>query len=749
MYNIYVQQKNYDLKYTLEQPIVANNVTVYQFLLLKSSIKEWEDNITGTIFRSACFQNGSGGNSYEMVLNDGGSEYPDYYKCLVPYSVLSRRGKLYFTVQVSNADNSVIYRTHVLTVPPDIYEAGQMTTTISIGDGSTLSTILQALVGGEENEALVKNSSDNYDYKWTSDIHASQAEKLGTARRIGVSGLVEGSGSFDGSQDLTIPITKINLSASGAQVTGKLPVDCLPDSVLGQMVYGGSVNGSTGIITLSAGAKDRLKLTASTYDTSKGVPSNAEGIYFICSTTGAKPITLEVGDWLLVNNSKWNRIDNTDAVTTVRGSNNSVSEAQTGNVMLDADDVGAARADVTAIKDTTKGYPAYRAEELYNARAINGVGFDATSDITNYCRCTTAGSTAAKTAFLSAFILRTGSTLYVEFDSTNTANNVTLNVNSTGAKPVYARGYQVGSANLGADTIKAGYIYLMVYDGTNYIIATGIDSAPTQISSVRESSTLAANATSASIPKTIYDVGGYSSKMLVYLDGKLLQPAIDYTVDTSAKTITNIAASTSSRRLDFFLYVSEAVVVPTEIRELTDTTNDIPVNKATLALSANKLATATKISLTSRGEAGDATGPDTTFDGSSSSYSLSLPPRFYGGVTGDVTGNADTATKLKTSRKIGNASFDGSSDITLDAIGVTSKAKTGTLAVASWSSNSQSLTIEGVTASNNVIVSPTTASATNWNLFGVSCSAQATNSLTFTCKTAPTAAIGIQVIILP
>ena len=386
MYNIYVQQKNYDLKYTLEQPIVANNVTVYQFLLLKSSIKEWEDNITGTIFRSACFQNGSGGNSYEMVLNDGGTEYPDYYKCLVPYNVLSRRGKLYFTVQVSNMDNSVIYRTHVLTVPPDIYEAGQMTTTISIGDGSTLSTILQALVGGEENEALVKNSSDNYDYKWTNDIHASQAEKLGTARRIGVGGLVEGSGSFDGSQDLTIPVTKINFSASGAQVTGKLPVDCLPDSVLGQMVYGGSVNGATGIITLSAGAKDRLKITASTYDTSKGVLSNAEGIYFICSTTGAKPITLEVGDWLLINNNSWSRIDNTDAVSSVRGSNNTAAQAKTGAVVLDADDVSAAKADITATKDATKGYPAYRAEELYSPRAINGIKFNATSDITNYCR---------------------------------------------------------------------------------------------------------------------------------------------------------------------------------------------------------------------------------------------------------------------------------------------------------------------------------------------------------------------------
>lgn len=744
MYNIYVQQKNYDLKYTLEQPIVANNVTVYQFLLLKSSIKEWEDSIPDTVFRYACFQNGSGGNSYEVSLNDGGTEYPDYYKCLVPYSVLSRRGKLYFTVQVSNADNSIIYRTHVLTVPPDIYEAGQMTTTISIGDGSTLSTILQALVGGKKDQALVKNSSDNYDYKWTNDVHALQAEKLAIARNIGITGLAEGSNTFDGTKDITIPITKIDFDASGAQVTGKIPVDCLPDSVLGQMVYGGSIDAATGIITLSAGAKDRLKLTTLTYDTSKGVPSNAEGIYFICSATGVKPITLEVGDWLLVNNNSWSRIDNTDAVSSVRGTNNTAAQAKTGAVILDADDVSAAKADITVTKDATKGYPAYHAEELYNSRAINGINFNATTDITNYCRCTTAGNIAAKTVSLSSFKLQIGSTLYISFDITNIANNVTLNVNGTGAKPVYARGYQIGSTNLGADTIKAGYIYLMVYDGINYVITTGIDSAPTQINSVRESSTLVANATSASIPKPIYDVGGYSSKMLVYVDGKLLQPAIDYTVDTATKTINNLPTADQERKLDFFLYVSEAVVVPTEIRELIDTTNDLPINKATLALSANKLVVARTITLTS----GDNKGTATSFDGSDN-VEIPLPTALTANLTGNVTGNADTATKLKTARKIGGASFDGSSNITLDAIGATSKAKTGTLVVASWNSNSQTLTIEGVTTSNNVIVSPTTASATNWNLFGVSCNAQATNSLTFTCKTVPTSAIDVQIIILP
>ena len=40
---------------------------------------------------------------------------------------------------------------------------------------------------------------------------------------------------------------------------------------------------------------------------------------------------------------------------------------------------------------------------------------------------------------------------------------------------------------------------------------------------------------------------------------------------------------------------------------------------------------------------------------------------FNGGITGALTGNADTATKLKTARKINNVSFDGSTDITLTA----------------------------------------------------------------------------------
>lgn len=45
-----------------------------------------------------------------------------------------------------------------------------------------------------------------------------------------------------------------------------------------------------------------------------------------------------------------------------------------------------------------------------------------------------------------------------------------------------------------------------------------------------------------------------------------------------------------------------------------------------------------------------------------------------------VSGNAGTATKLQTARKIGNASFDGSTDITLSQIGVAAASHTHTIA---------------------------------------------------------------------
>ena len=83
------------------------------------------------------------------------------------------------------------------------------------------------------------------------------------------------------------------------------------------------------------------------------------------------------------------------------------------------------------------------------------------------------------------------------------------------------------------------------------------------------------------------------------------------------------------------------------------------------------------------------------------------------------------------------------------AKGNTATTRTASLAVASWNTTNKtiSVSVSGVTASNLVEVSPAPASWSVASAAGVYCSAQAANSLTFTCSSIPTAAITVNVVI--
>jgi hypothetical protein len=73
---------------------------------------------------------------------------------------------------------------------------------------------------------------------------------------------------------------------------------------------------------------------------------------------------------------------------------------------------------------------------------------------------------------------------------------------------------------------------------------------------------------------------------------------------------------------------------------------------------------------------------------------------------------------------------------------------TATLAVADWSSSTQTITVNGVTSSNVVIVSPQPLSSGDYATAGVLCTAQNTNSLTFTCTQTPSNAIDLSIVII-
>lgn len=82
-----------------------------------------------------------------------------------------------------------------------------------------------------------------------------------------------------------------------------------------------------------------------------------------------------------------------------------------------------------------------------------------------YGTCSTAESTAAKAVTLSDFVLKNGGIVAVKFTYALCAS-ATLDVNSTGAKPIFVRGAAVTSSNCKA--VQANDIAYFIYDGTNY-----------------------------------------------------------------------------------------------------------------------------------------------------------------------------------------------------------------------------------------------------------------------------------------
>ena len=86
-----------------------------------------------------------------------------------------------------------------------------------------------------------------------------------------------------------------------------------------------------------------------------------------------------------------------------------------------------------------------------------------------YYVCDTAAGTAAKTVAATGYSLTNGGCIRIKMTNANTANNVTLNINSTGAKALYYDGAQASSTN----TWEAGEVLEVYYDGTKYQCASG------------------------------------------------------------------------------------------------------------------------------------------------------------------------------------------------------------------------------------------------------------------------------------
>lgn len=121
--------------------------------------------------------------------------------------------------------------------------------------------------------------------------------------------------------------------------SAKIPINELPDAILGALKFKGLFNGSTGIVTSADPAINGLPIPAAALAN--------EGWFFITTVAGNYTIdgitSWNVGDWPVSLGNTWAKVDNTDSVVSVN--------AMTGAVVLTKSDIGLGNVDNTSDAD--------------------------------------------------------------------------------------------------------------------------------------------------------------------------------------------------------------------------------------------------------------------------------------------------------------------------------------------------------------------------------------------------------------
>jgi hypothetical protein len=135
---------------------------------------------------------------------------------------------------------------------------------------------------------------------------------VGAQAQLNGTGFVKASGTTITYDNSTYQVTSEKAQPNGyasLDGNGKVPLTQINDALIGNVNYQGLWNAATNTPTLV-----------------NPPSSGTKGYYYIVSTAGTfASISFEVGDWIISNGSAWQKVDNTDAVSSVFG--------RTGNVI--------------------------------------------------------------------------------------------------------------------------------------------------------------------------------------------------------------------------------------------------------------------------------------------------------------------------------------------------------------------------------------------------------------------------------
>lgn len=199
-----------------------------------------------------------------------------------------------------------------IVLPSDWNNDHTFTGTLGVSNGGTGATTLTGYVKGNGTSAFTASST----------IPNTDITGLGTMATQNASSVSITGGSISGTTvSGYIPTTEKGVANGVATLDsgGKVPVSQIP--ALGDLNYQGTWNASTNTPTLTSSV-------------------GTKGYYYVVNVAGSTNLNgitdWQVGDWAVYNGSIWQKIDNTDAVTSVNG--------YTGTVVLSYTDVGAAPA---------------------------------------------------------------------------------------------------------------------------------------------------------------------------------------------------------------------------------------------------------------------------------------------------------------------------------------------------------------------------------------------------------------------
>jgi hypothetical protein len=195
--------------------------------------------------------------------------------------------------------------------PSDWNEDHVLTGTVPVANGGTGASTLTGYVKGNGTAAMTASAT----------VPSTDVTGLGTMSTQNSNNISVTGGSMSGVtiSDYVATATKgVANGVASLDGSGTVPIAQLPAAVLGALSYQGTWNASTNTPTL----------TSST---------GTKGYYYVVNVAGSTNLNgitdWVVGDWAVFNGSVWQKVDNTDAVTSVNG--------YTGTVVLTAADVSA------------------------------------------------------------------------------------------------------------------------------------------------------------------------------------------------------------------------------------------------------------------------------------------------------------------------------------------------------------------------------------------------------------------------